>query len=138
VEHSIALDILGGRCATYGAAGVLTALLDRLREMPDAVAAALGGDALRVRLSISSPRVVEAWVMFSSDGHVAMVSEGAFSTRRFAPELVVQGSGRSIMSTILGLGAADALVLIPLVPTERFERLLPLIAEELVKLAADA
>lgn len=136
MEHSNALDILTGRCADHGAA-VLTLLLDRLREVPDAVAAAVGGQRLRVRLSISSPEPVEGWVMFTGDGHVALVSVGALSNRPLAPELVVQGSCRSIMSTIFGLASAEAVVVVPLVATERFERLLPLLADELLKLAAD-
>ena len=136
MEHSIALDILTDRCATQGDA-VLTLLLDRLREIPDAVAAAVDGQRLRVRLSINSPEPVEGWAMFTGDGHVALVSVGAFSARRLVPELVVQGSCRSIMSTIFGLAAADAVVVVPLVATERFERLLLLLADELVRLAAD-
>jgi hypothetical protein len=130
-----ALHILHGRCATDGIA-VATDLLDRLRRVPEAVVEALGGRRLLVRLSVAEPDPVERWVVFTEDGHVSMVSEAALAPRRPAPDVVLQGTGRSILATLLRTPEPNTVALIPLVPTERFDLLLHLVARQLLDLAA--
>lgn len=137
MDASDALHILHRRCGTEGVA--LTGnLLDRLRAVPEAVAEALGGQRFLVRLSISEPHPVERWVVFTEDGHVSMVSQAALAPRRPTPDVVLQGTGRSILATLLRTPDPNTVALIPMVPTGRFDLLLPLVARHLVDLAGDA
>ena len=135
-----ALDALeAGRRCDPGA--MFERLLDRLRACPDAVAAALKGTPLHVRIALDGPRQIEGWVVFTGNGHVAVLGDDAMREERTSPDLLVQGTSRSVLAALLGLtspgSALDAGVLIPMVPAERFAAVLSLVGEELLAVAAD-
>jgi hypothetical protein len=94
---------------------------------------------LYVRVALDDPRT-EAWVVFTSDGHAAVLGDDAVRSERTSPDLLVQGPTRSVLAAVLGVldarVALDAGVLIPMVPTDRIEPLLALVRRELVVVAA--
>src|SRR5687767_15118689 len=137
-DRAHALDVLGDRCHRQSGA-VLRGLLDRFRARPHDVARALRGRPMYGRVALDDPRT-EAWVVFTGDGHVAVLGDEAMHPERELPDLRVQGSGSSVLAALLGVtearAALDTGVLIPMVPTDRIEPLLSLVGRELVAVAA--
>ena len=129
-----ALDALEAGCRRDPGA-MLERLLDRLRARPDAVAGALKGTPLHVRFS------TDRWVVFTGNGHVAVLGAEAMGAERTWPDLLLQGPSRSVLAALLGLThvvpALDEGVLVPMVAAERFSALLSLVGEELLAVAAD-
>ncbi|MDQ3756440.1 MAG: hypothetical protein M3394_01130 [Actinomycetota bacterium] len=135
-----ALDHLEQRCRQEPGS-VVGSLLAALRRRPDAIAEALDGAGLRVRLAIDGPHRVEAWIVFSSDGHVAVLGGEAVNESRSAPDLLLRGQARSILAALLGLidsaSALNAGVLLPMAPSARLDSLLMLVGRELLALVED-
>lgn len=133
-----ALDMLEDRCR-HRSRAVLDGLLARLRTRPHEVARALKGHPLYVRIVLADPGV-EGWVVFTREGHVAVVGDDAVRPQRRSPDLLVQGPARPVLAALLGVtearAALDAGVLIPMVPTDHLEALLSLVRRELLAVAA--
>lgn len=138
-DRSHVLDVLEDRCRREPGT-VLERLLARVRTRPDAVAAALQWAPLYVRLALAEPERAEGWVVFTGHGHVAVLGDDVVREERTSPDVLLQGSRRSVLAAVLGVigpaPALDAGVLIPMVPAERFAALLSLLGDELVGVAA--
>ena len=137
-DWSHALDVLEERCRREPGA-VLGHVLARLRAHPEDVALALKGTPLYVRHTLDGGPA-EGWVVFTGDGHVAVLGDDAVRPERTFPDLIVQGPARAVLAAVLGETEADAAldagVLIPMVPMDRLEPLLGLLRRELIAVAA--
>lgn len=138
-DRSHALDVLDDRCRREPGT-VLERLLARLRTHPPTVASALQGAPLRIRLVLDEPQHAEGWVVFTSNGHVAVLGHEAMSADHLSPDVLLQGPSRSVLAALLGVvdtaDALDAGVLVPMVSVERVDVLLSLVSRKLVEVAA--
>lgn len=137
-DPKAAAETLAARCEAEPGL-VLTEIMGRLRARAEDVVCVLGGQSVRFELLLTGWTVHEAWLVISSMGNVAVVTDRAMLGSDQRPHAVFRGEPVEVLRVVLGVtpleDAVAAGVFIPFVPVARFSRLLRLVSQDLLVLA---
>ena len=139
MDRADVLDRIMAVCERDGPVAVWARLLERLRERPEAVLAAVKHGPVRVQVTVRGCWPDGRWVYFTAHGQVAVMPGPSPMARRDGPHLILNGSAGEVVSALLGVteleAAVAAGVLVPMAPKPHWREVVNVVVDALVALS---